>query len=54
MEYMLNPYTSDDINCPIISYKVKSLISGLTQEGCSIGDTSDACRKVTWNTASAG
>ena len=39
--------STDNPACPIESYAVTALVSGITQPGCpSPADSSDACRKV--------
>jgi hypothetical protein len=49
--YEMEAFTTDDTNCPVISYTA-SHITGITQPDCSSPpDASQGCRKLTLDTS---
>ena len=51
--YLMNPFTTDDLNCPVFTYTAV-LVTGVTQPGCSSPDASEQCRSLTLDTVALG
>ena len=47
--YQINNFTTEDGQCPIISYKITNVSEGISQPSCS-GDTSKECKSVVIST----
>ena len=51
----MDAFTTDDPNCPVVSYTSSTLPTGITQPGCpATPDASLACRSLTLVTTALG